>query len=51
MTGISIIERITKILIKDSPVANDKIATLEISNEYLHIFNSLYFFLIVILFH
>ena len=30
-------------LIKDSPMANDKIATLEISNEYLHIFNSLYF--------
>ena len=25
--------------IKDNPVANDKIATLEISNEYLHISN------------
>ena len=29
--------------IKDSPVANDKIATLLISNEYLHILNFLYF--------
>ena len=38
MTGIKIIDRIAKILIKDSPVANDKITTLEISNEYLHIF-------------
>ena len=30
-------------LTKDSPVANDKIATLLISNEYLHIFKFLYF--------
>ena len=29
---------------KDKPVAIDKIATLDISNEYLHIFNLLYFF-------
>ena len=39
MTGIKIIDRIAKILIKDNPVANDKITTLEISNEYLHISN------------
>ena len=43
MTGISIIERIAKILVKDNPVANDKIITLEISNEYLYIFNFFYF--------
>ena len=30
-------------LIKDNPVAVDKTATLEISNEYLQIFNLLYF--------
>ena len=43
ITGIKIIDRIAKILIKDKPVAIDKMATLEISNEYLHIFNLLYF--------
>ena len=30
-------------LIKDNPVAKDKMHTLLISNEYLHIFNFLYF--------
>ena len=43
ITGIKIIDRIAKILIKDRPVAIDKIVTLLISNEYLHIFNLLYF--------
>ena len=41
-------------LIKDRPVAKDKIHTLLISNEYLHIFNFLYFsilLLIAIIFH
>ena len=54
MTGIKIIDRIAKILIQDKPVAILKIATLEISNEYLHIFNLLYFrilLLIAIIFH
>ena len=32
-------DRIAKIFIKDRPVAIDKIATFEISNEYLHNFN------------
>ena len=43
MIGIVIIDKIANMLIKDRPVANDKIATLEISNEYLQIFNFLYF--------
>ena len=43
ITGIKIIDRIAKILIKDKPVANDKIPTLEISKECLHILNFLYF--------
>ena len=34
MTGIKIIDKIANMFIKDNPVANDKIATLEISNEY-----------------
>ena len=39
ITGIRIIDKIANMCIKDKPVANDKIATLQISNEYLHIFN------------
>ena len=35
--------KIAKILIKERPVAIDEIATLDISKEYLHIFNLLYF--------
>ena len=43
MTGIKIIDKIAKIFKNERPVAKDKIATLEISKEYLHIFNFLYF--------
>ena len=43
ITGIRIIDRIAKILIKDKPVANDKIPTLLSSKEYFYIFNFLYF--------
>ena len=43
MTGIRTIDKIAKIFKNERPVANDKIATFEISNEYLHIFNFLYF--------
>ena len=43
ITGIKIMYKIAKILIKDSPVAKDRIATLEISKEYLHISNFFYF--------
>ena len=42
MTGIKIIDNIAKIFKKDKPVAKDNIATFEISNEYLQIFNFLY---------
>ena len=43
ITGIRIIDRIAKILIKDNPAAKLKIHTLDISKEYLQIFNFLYF--------
>ena len=42
ITGINIIDRIAKIFKNERPVANDKIHTLLISKEYLHIFNFLY---------
>ena len=44
ITGIKIIDRIAKKFKNERLVANDKIATLEISKECLHIFNLLYFF-------
>ena len=37
-------DKIAKIFKNERPVANDKIATLELSKEYLHIFNFLYFY-------
>ena len=43
ISGIRIIDKIANMLIKDRPVAIRKIATLEISIEYLQIFNLLYF--------
>ena len=43
ITGTKIIDKIADMLIKDKPVAIDKIVTLLISKEYLHIFNLLYF--------
>ena len=43
ITGIKIIDRIAKIFKNERPVAKDKIPTFEISKEYLHIFNFLYF--------
>ena len=44
MIGIRITLKIEKIEMKLSPTDNDKIHTLLISNEYLHIFNLLYIF-------
>ena len=41
--GSNIIDKTAKIFKNERPVANDKIATLLISNDYLHIFNFLYF--------
>ena len=43
ITGIKIIDKIAKIFKNERPVAKLRIATLEISNEYLHIFDFLYF--------
>ena len=43
ITGINFIDRIAKIFKNERPVAKDKIATFEISKEYLHISNFLYF--------
>ena len=41
--GIKIIDKIANIDINERPVAIDKIATFEISKEYLQIFNFLCF--------
>ena len=43
MTGIKIIDKIAKIFKNERPVGKLRIATLEISKEYLQIFNFLYF--------
>ena len=43
ITGNNIIDRIAKIFKNERHVAKDKIHTLDISKEYLHIFNLLYF--------